>query len=953
MNDSMKKLPQLQKKLRQQQFYCASLLFSRMVMAGIALFLLCLNIYVWLDAGFHWQRSETRALLFFASLIALLYLCIRIAKEFISSLSQIGSAKIIDENNEGSYERTQSAIEFSKELQEDKEKTGGETFIKKVIAEADQMSADYKLKMPWRKQLDKTVVMAFATVIVITAISILSLENFSIYSKRFFQPFSALPLTQVEDLTNKNVSIAGDALQIQAKVTGVVPEEATLYVHDNINGLYEKGQEIKIEKNKEGVNLVDKKIKPKKDLFYSFRAGDFSTEIKKIKVVHRPRIRDIKLVITPPEYTKQKAKTITHIPKKIRVLYGSDVDLNFKLNDVIKTVSLKNLGKDKKVLLPSAEIIDGKQVSIRFIAKQNLKFEPHMVNEYELSLKNSIHCNFIVYKDQVPKVAIKSVSDIYDYGDRLKIDFHAKDDFAIEEAELVLQSIGKDDELREWVKPIELGKQQGQKNVKSSVAVDLKDLELKDSDRLSYAIRVRDNYKNLSGDNEVDPGDSIAENSNQQNNHSPENQQQSSNSSQQQSDSDIQNQDQQNVAASPNNQNQDSSNNGQQQNSADQQNQNQENVASTPNNQQQNQGQESSNNQQQNSPNQQNQNQENIASSQNSQQQNNQQSQNQQDSNQNNQNQADSSQESNVADNPNNQQQNSQQQSQNQQNSNPNNQNQQNQSQQNNVANNPNSQQQNSQQPQNQQQDSGLNKSDPQNQSQQNSVAENPSNQQQNSNQPSNKSQQQNANNQNQNNQETEVANSQDGQKQDPEELQLNRVFKKDRSTENDQNDVASNPQNSNPNNQQQNSQQSQNQQQNSDQNNQEQQDQSQQNDVADNPNSQQQNSQQAQNQQQNSQQSQNQQQSPNQNQQNQSQQNNVAENQNSQQQNSQQSQSQQQNSQQSQNQQQNNQSQQNQSQQNNVAENQNSQQSQNQQQNSNQNNQNKPQERARVCSKR
>ena len=117
---------------------------------------------------------------------------------------------------------------------------------------------------------------------------------------------------------------------------------------------------------------IDHQLIPDQSLKYYFEADEIRTELKELDVLHRPKIKKVDLAIIPPSYTRQEARTLSHIPQYVRVLEGSQVELKYEFDKRIEKAQLKAIDESQRGLASSVEIDD--MGTVPFHLKQNRIF---------------------------------------------------------------------------------------------------------------------------------------------------------------------------------------------------------------------------------------------------------------------------------------------------------------------------------------------------------------------------------------------------------------------------------------------------------------------------------------------------------------------------------------------------------------------------------------------------
>ena len=106
--------------------------------------------------------------------------------------------------------------------------------------------------------------------------------------------------------------------------------------------------------------------------------------------------------------------------------------------------------------------------------------------------------NFIVYEDAPPEIISLESSIPEDLKDAIDLEYrNFEDDLGIEQAEFVFQKIDENNEMEEWVIPIDLEHQEDNKLIEGKMSVDLSKFNLEKEDELSFVMRVEDSHAKM------------------------------------------------------------------------------------------------------------------------------------------------------------------------------------------------------------------------------------------------------------------------------------------------------------------------------------------------------------------------------------------------------------------------------------------------------------------------
>ncbi|HEX5472360.1 MAG TPA: hypothetical protein VFW73_10760, partial [Lacipirellulaceae bacterium] len=351
----------------------------------------------------------------------------------------------------------------------------------------------------WEPHVDPDQVVSLSTLmralVGLTAVTavlalavVLNPREVTVLARRFWAPNASISATQIVDVPGNLVIARGDPLALTANINGTPVENATLFLRPPA-------------KPAEMLTLVAERTAPigfshrmrtvEEPFAYRFRAGDGQTGWYNVEVADRPEIAAIKLTVTPPSYTRQPAKTFDKLPERVSALRNSRIDFAVRPKSFVQAVQLMtDSGKQLDVPLAS----DG---WYRWSARltESFSITPVLIEQHGLTNRQQPRCMFIAYEDQPPVVKVLSPSDQMAVrpDDELQITFSATDDVGIGSAELVVyKENGGLGPTQLAAMPIDLGEQQGSRNVQKTVDLDLKKFAAKEGAELSYEIRVRE-----------------------------------------------------------------------------------------------------------------------------------------------------------------------------------------------------------------------------------------------------------------------------------------------------------------------------------------------------------------------------------------------------------------------------------------------------------------------------
>lgn len=244
-----------------------------------------------------------------------------------------------------------------------------------------------------KKNLIKAAIV-FLLVIFLATLDLTALKNsFS----RWINPFAATErytFVQMEKLPEEMIVLKGEdfTLNIQQKNGSKIQAESIKYHLGDV----EKFQAAFNSEN--STSLKIKGVSQSSTLYLS--AGDWSHKLN-LKVVQRPTIRGIESQVTLPAYTRQDKKVDKLNGSKLYLLEGSELKLDFDLNNKIKEAHYS--GKKDKVDL---SIHENSLSTPSLAINKDHKFSFHWEDIYGHKALKPYNLQIIATKDKKPEVNI-------------------------------------------------------------------------------------------------------------------------------------------------------------------------------------------------------------------------------------------------------------------------------------------------------------------------------------------------------------------------------------------------------------------------------------------------------------------------------------------------------------------------------------------------------------------
>ncbi len=313
--------------------------------------------------------------------------------------------------------------------------------------------------------------------------------NVGVLARRFLNPQTSISLTQVEATTGSVATPRWEPMTLEATLGGRWTDQGVLLIRQD--GMAD--QQIALEASPDEEVAFTHRINNVEASFdYRIRAGDGQTPWLRVTALDRPTITGVRMRIEPPAYSKLPVVQREDLPRRLKVLAGSRVELAFRCDIALRAMQLRVQRGDTCLALSADD--DG---WYRFdqTLTESFGFTVEAVSEHELTNRSPPACLISVYPDRAPSVTIVTPAAAISAppDDTITIEFKAWDDFGIRSAELVvtLDRLAGEPEVRTI--PIDLGEQDSDTFVRAEVDLDLAAMGLAHGDSVRYEVRVVDN----------------------------------------------------------------------------------------------------------------------------------------------------------------------------------------------------------------------------------------------------------------------------------------------------------------------------------------------------------------------------------------------------------------------------------------------------------------------------
>ena len=307
--------------------------------------------------------------------------------------------------------------------------------------------------------------------------------------KRIFNPWTdiAYPTkTQLDLKTGDLVVKEGDQAEILIGVSGVVPENARLYLRTG------NGKPRKLELGIQDGLCEYKIASASRDFSYSVRAGDARSDWRQVKVVIAPRIQEVKVGLEFPDYLGRESQEV----EALTLTIPQDTQLHSRLilDRPLRKAVLNRDGKEPLEL----ELSDnGMEVSIEEEGEASRGYSFTWVDKDYGFEFTSPRYYLQISSDQAPRVELTSPESnlVAMVGRPLQLTARIQDDHGIGSSEVVYWVNQRNEESVEFELPSSDG--QGEQTIAWDYRNTLPDIKV--GDVLSFALEVSDLYPGENG----------------------------------------------------------------------------------------------------------------------------------------------------------------------------------------------------------------------------------------------------------------------------------------------------------------------------------------------------------------------------------------------------------------------------------------------------------------------
>ena len=393
------------------------------------------------------------------------------------------TAKWLDEVNPALQERLSTVVEL----------TGKDSHSPDLLgAVGKQVDLIGVRDNPRRAILAKPFVAAVVAVVcafvLLGIVKSISGSNFVTLLDRLVRPWSNRTLTVLTEKSTAPYHAKGRPFDVAVAISGKIPSQAILE-HRAANGTVEQ-REITLDRASGTLRTSIPRVE--KNFAYRVIAGDGATPWHEVIVIDRPQLKDVKLVVTPPTYTKVEERAWTALPRRVEVPEGSKLSLSFAADQKLPGAKIVQRGAQKEL---TSDLLPDKGGRFQF----DTSLAESVQDEIQLTsvigdLQARFPITIAVKADQKPQVRLLDSTETFAMkaDETLHVAFQAVDDYGIISAELVAELTKADGTKTEFRFPVDLQGKAGEKDIQATTSLDLKQIPLQKGDDLQIAMEVRD-----------------------------------------------------------------------------------------------------------------------------------------------------------------------------------------------------------------------------------------------------------------------------------------------------------------------------------------------------------------------------------------------------------------------------------------------------------------------------
>lgn len=342
----------------------------------------------------------------------------------------------VEKENPELRSRLISTLQFNK-IDQNTTKMSTE-LIKGTIEQAFSQLGSIVIGNAFKRKLPKNWFIGLAVCFVFWALSlILSAERVSVFAQRLILPNVKYPTyTQITDVQWPKPFVEKQAFNINVNCTGTLPSAGIIEIEGHTGESLElellpiEGKEGQYQVTCTGITGVSE---------LSVRLGDDRFGPVELTPLTRPQLLSCELTVTPPAYTnKAQVKSASG---SARMLMQSQVLWKVHTKGDIESIAIQgeNLPEGFKLKKGSK---DGEWTSTAKIS-QSFSYQFQIVDRRGVESLATPQYRISTSKDKAPTISIKQPSSVAELAPRskLKIEAHFRDDYGLNNIELVYRKI--------------------------------------------------------------------------------------------------------------------------------------------------------------------------------------------------------------------------------------------------------------------------------------------------------------------------------------------------------------------------------------------------------------------------------------------------------------------------------------------------------------------------------
>ena len=352
--------------------------------------------------------------------------------------------------------------------------------------------------------------------LVVVALAVLTqVSGSGAYSltSRLLVPWSSAKLTRLQTEDIASIVVRGTPIQFESVASGRIPSEGKLLLRSSAGVV----REFTLTGDSETGSFSHEMKRAQKSFGYRWKIGDAETQWRDVTVVDNPKITRLAMKVSDPEYTDRPPSTWTRLPRKIKALRQSNLQMDFDVDHALENavVSIEPIvARGNEAPSPALiSLVESKPNQFHFQTELTEPCRIRLELTGPTGLKTQRGLVIEIQKDAPPKVFIAASTDdiALTKDDVLQIDYRVKDDFGIDRAELKLTRTALDGSREEITRPLDIEKFRGKQEFSDSIELDLAELDIQPGEELQYEIEVSDlggeksQSENLMSENAADP----------------------------------------------------------------------------------------------------------------------------------------------------------------------------------------------------------------------------------------------------------------------------------------------------------------------------------------------------------------------------------------------------------------------------------------------------------------